>query len=60
MVRDHGRVQPQPLAFACQAENAVAGSRRAAGRKVEAVAHRVDPLFDLSRIHPMTGQFGRH
>ena len=43
VVGDHRRMQAQPLAFARQGENAVARRRRAAGRKIEAVAHRGPP-----------------
>jgi hypothetical protein len=39
VVRDHRRVQAQPLAFACQGENALARRGRAACREIEAVAH---------------------
>ena len=45
VVRDHRRVQAQPLAFACQGENAAARSGRAAGREIEAVAHSAGSLF---------------
>ena len=49
VVGDHGGVQPQPLAFARQREDAVARGGRAAGGEIEAVAHRVGSVSLLER-----------
>ena len=55
VVRDHRRVQAQPLAFARQGENAVARRGRAAGREIKAVAHPGVPR-DQCRTNPATGR----
>ena len=60
VVGDHGRVQPQALAFTGQGEDALARGGGAAGGEVEAVAHGVSlSLLEMPKSQASVEFFGR-